>query len=356
MEVKVTWSPDARAALLRDESGEIVGTTWGGTVCWFPRKPRKFVAVEKDSGDETILRCGFCAGCRELERQWLCERLREKYQDVEEELWLIIVEAPLSRHAFISRSLLRRKSLKLERASYRLGSDSSVFLARGMKPAMWELRGFRYKVAVHRIRKTRGKRAWALLTAGMLKPRDDYGQWTNRFYHRGLPPRAREFHFAVATRGGISTRHQTSRYARAWRNGVAIEPPVAWKLPRLNRRKGPERRRPAHASSVDEILTQIFERAAGCTGARIPLTTAVAVAAAPNSVRLSERSASASRATLRGGAMLPSGATSTLQDRTLILNKGSGYRGSVQSAGAFAGAWAERMKLIARKREGPGDG
>jgi hypothetical protein len=345
----ISWSPDARAALLRDESGELVGTTWGGTVCWFPRRPRQFAAVERDTGAESVLRCGFCAGCRELERQWLCARLCEKYQSLEEELWLIVVDAPQSEHASISRSLLRRRKLRIERALYRLGSDSCAFLTRGAKPTIPSSLALRFKVAVHRVRKSRGKRAWALLTAGMLRPRDDYGEWVNRFYHRGLPPRPREFHFAVATRGGISRRHATSRYARAWKDGIAIEPPAAWRLPRLNKRKGPERRRPAHAASVDEILAQIFERAAGQGGAA-PITHGRARSARPS---LNDRISDRPRATGQGAVHSTSAQRAALPKdadyRTSILNRGSGYRGSLQS-------WVDRMNEIARKRGGQDDG
>jgi hypothetical protein len=352
----VKWSPDARAALLRDESGEIVGTTWGGTVCWFPRKPRQFAAVERESGDETILRCGFCAGCRELERQWLCQRLCEKYRHVGEDLWLIIVEAPQSLHGFISRSLLRRRKLKLERALYRLGSSSCVFLARGTKPSMSALRGFRFKVTVHRVPKSRGKRAWALLTAGMLKPRDEYGEWTNRYYHRGLPARPREFHFAVSTRGGISRRHATSHYARAWRDGVSIEPPAVWKLPRLNHRKGPERRRPAHAANVDELLAQIFQRAVGDGLEPSSHYRGARSAPASSNDRISNRGRPKGHCALATALAQGGPVPCKSQYRTLNEVKRTGYRGSVQFGAELrrAGIVAQVQMLLKRERADDG--
>ena len=72
-EKSITWSPDARAAILRDESGAIVGTTWGGAQCWFPRRSKRgdrFALID-GAGAETIARCRWCPGCLRYDSQQL---------------------------------------------------------------------------------------------------------------------------------------------------------------------------------------------------------------------------------------------------------------------------------------------
>ncbi len=66
-------SARAFAATWRDSKDEIVATTWGGTMCWFPRKPWRLRIAHE--GFEHVIRCRECPGCLEFERRRLADRL-----------------------------------------------------------------------------------------------------------------------------------------------------------------------------------------------------------------------------------------------------------------------------------------
>ena len=120
----------------KPETGEIVGTTWGGTMCWWPRRPwaMKFAG----DGFEGIVRCGECPGCLEFDRRRLADRLHAKYSSQAEprprtpkrpprdagprstehppRFFMIRISAPLVDQATLSHKLHRRRGVELEYA------------------------------------------------------------------------------------------------------------------------------------------------------------------------------------------------------------------------------------------------
>ncbi|HVA41807.1 MAG TPA: hypothetical protein VNF49_14155 [Candidatus Binataceae bacterium] len=246
------------AALIRDEQQNVVGTTWGATTCLFPRQSAKWVAISDDGRAERTLRCGFCTGCAMYDRQALAKRLAAHYAECADPLWVMIVEvapeiapagdtknlslalsldkeretdddtrsdAELERARAaavdISARLHRARSVAIEPGFYRLAGDAIAFLVRATKPRPRRVRALRgLRVRVEQVRRSRGLRAWAPLTAGMLRSRRaEYGEWTNRYYHRGLPPPARERGpWIVSFKRGLAKRHAgIGAGARAWR-------------------------------------------------------------------------------------------------------------------------------------------
>ena len=323
-----------RAALMRDESGEIVGTTAGDTQCWFPREPSKLVSIG-DDGRETIIRCRFCLGCRELERRILARRLVETYREETRDLWLVSIQCPIEDQAALASRLKRTRMVRFSSAFYRLGSNSVALIAVGEKPTLSALRALRlYGASCVKIRKTRGARAFSALTIGILRRRDEFGRWLNRYYHRGLKPRERAIAFTRATRytRGIGKRHSLGKHqhsVRAWKDGVSIHMPDAVKVPRLRRRKGPIETRAAGGLSRVEALVTGTSRALSMLSP-----------------------ATKSRPMVLARERHPH----NLDQRKRVLNSLERYSGSRQLDKSDFGAWAERMAEIARKRGRDDDG
>lgn len=353
-EKSVTWSPNSRAALLRDESGAIVGTTYGGAACWFPRRSKRgdrFAAIDA-TGAESVIRCGWCPGCRELDRQRLARRLVELYKEFAGDIWIAIAPARLSRHGAIATAIHRSRRLKFEPATYRLGADHVAFIAKGDRPALFDsrsrvLRSLKWRVV--RLKRSRGRRAWAIVTAGILINREEYGEWRNRFYHRGLKPleRDREWQFSASFAPGLSAAAGRNRGVRAFAAGVSTHFPEAIALPHLlNRRR--RALRASDAASVNQIVASIFERAAGGASLLTP--------------RRAKRAASSTVAEFRDARSMPASAPAVERvpprsaERSLNLIKGAGYQGSLHlrdRARPDFSDWAKRMAAKARARGDP---
>ncbi len=270
------WRFDAP---LKNQAGDVVGAIWGGTVCWYPRKPSKFASIGQD-GAESTLRCRECPGCREFERIRLArDRLAAHYGKSRADLWVVEVcaaaavdsgrsphlqrgeqSAALAERRAIDRLALRlRLKLRYTDAHHsllgwsRAGAGavrflvSGEFAARTMRRLAAALGASR--PAVRQVRRRRGaytRRSFRRLTAGMLVARDEYGEQRNRFYFRGLPAAPAPQRRQVSTRGGIAERHSLGRErawsVRGWKNGVTLELPQAFAIrvrrPRRDARRG----------------------------------------------------------------------------------------------------------------------
>jgi hypothetical protein len=166
----------------------------------------------------------------------------------------------------------------------------------------------------------------------MLRSRDEYGEQTKRFYHRGLPKAERES-WSVTTRGGIRKRHpELGIGVRAFDGRAAIYPPEAWRPFRLARRRGPIERRISKTTPIASVLENMMPRPAGTMLEIRPLSPCGAAAHLMTGSRASRN-------------------FSSPHSRSLNSIKGSSYTSSLQSSGsADFDAWAERMKMKARNR------
>lgn len=245
----------AFAATWRNDAGDVVGTTFGGTMCFRPRKPWR-IRIARD-GFEHVIRCGECAGCLEFERRRLAGRLHAKYGVRGEELgrqsgsaeaprsllrscpgiqlFVVRIWAPIELHASIAHALHRRRGLQLEPGMWRLGASSFAILSRSKNPPQDVLRrmGLRFRIEPLRLR--RGRRAWRALTAGLIVAREIYGEQRNRWYAKGLPPADRE-KWEVRKIGKYQS-YDRSVSPRAWEGRrVVLVPPEVWQLSRTDRR------------------------------------------------------------------------------------------------------------------------
>lgn len=245
----------AFAATWRNQAGDVVGTAFGGTMCWMPRKPWTLRIVRE--GYAHIVRCGECPGCLEFERRREAARLAAQYPassvriarrgitsvvstrpatvSATTKLYLIRIYAPLEEHAALSHTLHRRKRLELEPGYWRLGADSFAVISRSRVLPPLYLDGAPLRVRVEPILLRRGKRAWRSLTGGILVGRAVYGEQTNRWYCRGLP-KAERGKWEVDRHAGIKGYSRASS-PRAWKDQrVVLMPPEVWKLGRADRR------------------------------------------------------------------------------------------------------------------------
>lgn len=194
-----TWRVEA--------TGEIVGSTRGATLCWFPRKPWA-LKIRRDDWDH-IIRCGECPGCLEFDRRRLADRLGRKYGGGTAHnaaglttsrtstassatisglrLFIIRINAPLKEHARICHALHRRPSLSLEPGMYRIGTQSFALLTRAPATLRRALRRLGLECRVEPVHLKRRRRAWRTLTAGLTVARAAYGEQVKRWYARGLP-------------------------------------------------------------------------------------------------------------------------------------------------------------------------
>lgn len=332
--------PHARAfaATLRSAAGEVLGTTWGGTVCWFPRKPSMLAAVSADGRGETVIRCGWCPGCRELDRRRLARRIAAHFEHSKEILWLVIVECPLREQSKCVYRLRRRVTVNWRSGFFRISSGAVALIAAGTKPNL-RASGSRYGYygQCSKIRRSRGLRAWNLVTAGLLRSRDEWGEQRKRFYWRGLAPAERD-RFEVTTRGGLSKRHAGhSRGVRAIRGDVGIYPPEAWRPPRLNRRRGPESRRTAAPDRLSPAIADLIQRVLHQPAPR--QSPVIAAAAKPRPSALACQVDAARAADRTSG-------------RNPEASSGGRYTSSRQAVRAEIDAWLARM--LAKPRGGGG--
>lgn len=264
----------AFAATWRNQEGDVVGTAFGGTMCWLPRKPWTLRIVRE--GYAHIVRCGECPGCLEFERRRLAGRLTEKYGAKREEarpcphqpltggaagssargsrLFVVRIYAPLEHHAALSRKLHRRPRLELEPGYWRLGADSFAVISRSRVLPPLYLDGAPRRVRVEPILLRRGKRAWRSLTGGILVAREVYGEQTNRWYCRGLPKAERE-KWEVDRHAGAKGYSRTSS-PRAWKGSrLLLVPPEVWRLGRADRRS---LRRDLRAATSPEGVARVM--------------------------------------------------------------------------------------------------
>lgn len=228
------WSPQLRAQKFRDGQAEPSGSTWGGTACMAPRKPSALAAVSEDGSSETVLRCGDCPGCREFERRRLCRRLRDLYKDRQGPLWVLVVAAPLVRQAAMLQRIRRWRGMAECSGFYRLGKTHFATIIVGDPKPIGDL------LVAHQVQhnfsplpKVVRPRSFRDLAAGVLMPREDYGEQKNRFYHRGLPPAERDT-WRIETRAGIRKRHPAAPVGTlAWRAGVSVVRPLEYSVLRL---------------------------------------------------------------------------------------------------------------------------
>jgi hypothetical protein len=203
----------------------VVKTTSDATTCTAPRFPRDLAAATADGEFESILPCRNCDGCRRFDALILRRRLAEHYKGVTDELWMVVIEAPLAEHARLVARLRRERPDVFEPALYRLGDTHVALVVRGQRPALERIRALGTRHArVDPIGQRRTGHAFRLLVRGMLVERSNYGQWANRFYHRGLAKLEKE-EFTVERQGGIRKRHPEARGGmRAWRRGLTLYP------------------------------------------------------------------------------------------------------------------------------------
>jgi hypothetical protein len=250
-----------RALQFRDGDGRVLGTTWGGTTCLNPRPMSKYAAVSEDGEQEHCIPCRDCPGCREFLRRELCKALDTHFATTSEDLWLVIVECPLSSQAQLSCRLHRLSGVAFEPSFYRLGDTMFALIARGPRPrrrALSTLSGSRF--TVRKVERGRGLRAWATLTWGVLTPRSQYGQNINRYYHRGLPRFERQ-KWIVRKRGGIKARHPwVGRGIIAVRGDVGLYRADEPTLPRMQRRTSPAPRPSSTPTSVGQIVLGMLDR------------------------------------------------------------------------------------------------
>lgn len=266
------------AATWRNPGGEIVASTFGGTMCWMPKRPWS-LRISRD--DYTaIVPCGECPGCLEFYRRRLGDRLRAKYREIEEgairrsgraaargaesttpsepALYLIRIYAPIERHAVLSRLLHRRRCLELEPGFIRLGASSFAVLSRERAFSSLSLQRAGLRFTIEPIRFSRGRRAWRTATSGMLVARDAYGEDLNRWYLRGLPPAEKES-WDVRTKSGAKGYSRASS-PRVWKSGnLVLVPPEIWRLGRADRRT---LRRDLGSASSPEEVARVVEKVA----------------------------------------------------------------------------------------------
>jgi hypothetical protein len=269
-------SGEAFAATWRNEQGAIVGKTFGGTMCLWPVKPWR-IRFHKD-GFEGVMRCRECPGCLEFDRRRMADRLQTKYGLMKPchgagrrgrapvgaaqppsrssclfvvRIWaprdqpdpLGIVKKPAGKkrptqwadnHSRLANKLHRRRGLELEPGMWRLGAGSFALISRSRDPlpALLKRLGLRHRIEPLRL--SRGRRAWRVLTAGLLVAREIYGEQRNRWYARGLPAADRQ-KWEVLKIGKYQS-YDRARSPRAWTGRkLLLVPPEVWQLRRTDR-------------------------------------------------------------------------------------------------------------------------
>ena len=277
-----------RAATFRDAAGEVIATTWGGTWCWHPLNPTKWATTSEDGEDAHIIRCRQCPGCLELDRRKLADRLEATFKEEVDNLWVVMVEVNAVEVARFAASLSRISSLWRTWGWCRIGANRIAIVVAGRKP---NLRASRLcdgrKVSLLRVLRSRGRRAWRELTAGILYSRAVYGENANRWYIRGLKRVPRTKRVGV-WRGRVKLTHpEMGRGVAGTRAGVSIHAPEAYRPPRLLKRAAHNRGRFAGVGSSPEPIAAVL--------ANLPFSTS-----------------STDFATLRSSRVAPAGVAGTL--------------------------------------------
>lgn len=349
------WSPFDRLAALRDAAGELVGYTEGSTACLFPIEPSTYVTFGAD-GREHVIRCKTCLPCRRFEQHRLQRALVETFREVEGDLWLIEIQCPQTEHARVARRFERSRTANCWSGFFRLGSSSVALIAVGQKPHLSALRAsWRYAFSCVKIRRSRGRRAFARVTSGLLASRDEYGRWVNRYYLRGLKrPERDPMTKATGYTKGIRRRHlitRDDRSVRAWKDGISIHLPAAIAAPKVIRRRGAwERRVAGGMSTVDSVLGRLF----GGNASVIAAGQSPASCSSVTGFRIARAGAAAVRA--RGdGASAPVPRVPTSPGGRASILEARPYSGSSQSPAPDLVERFARMADLARKRGKPPD-
>jgi len=205
-----------------------------------------------------VARCRSCPGCRELDRRRLADRLEQRYPDRSTPLFLLRIYAPLASQNRAVRLLRRRKNTELEPGIYRLGVNAIAVLARSAAVLAALYKRTDPKARIERIRRTRGRRAWRPITAGLLVSRESYGAQRKRFYAAGLPPAHKERW--TVEKLAVNTAYSRFTSPRAWSaGGLQLIPPAVFGLQRSLRRD--LRRGVASATTPQEarrVLAMVF--------------------------------------------------------------------------------------------------
>lgn len=343
---------NARAATLRDDRGEVVGEVYGGTACLDPRKPTKLASYDGDR--EHVIRCGACAGCRELDRRRRADQLVNHYGQESREIWHVEIQCPLESQGRLTARLWRACGDMFERAFYRTSRTSIALIAVGGKPMPSAMRALAaYSHRSYKLARPSSRKCWRRVTRGIRVPREEWGEQVKRFYHCGLPPLPRDRKWEVATRGGITKRHAVPIDAAAVRgfdSGVSLHAPWVARLLELVRTARRQRsRKPRYSTSprrVDSALPSRAKRASGETSRFLDA--------------LRVHGASQSAAT--GSSHAPSARP---HNNLPYSYKAGGYRSSLHSGNAkpsprgdreragpaFLDDWLSRMKAMAAKRD-----
>jgi hypothetical protein len=259
------------ATWVAEETGEIVGTTLGDTMCWHPRRP--WAITIANEGDTLIVPCGECPGCLEFLRRRLADRLKSKYGSpssasststkrardssatvgatfleraaiTDASSWekragarpgkfvalcIVRIWYPQELQVELSAKLHRRRGLELEPGFFRLGTDSIALLARSKAALPRLLRRLGLRHRVEPVRLSRGRRAWRALTAGILVARAVYGEEVKRWYMRGLPAAERMRWDVVKRAMQKPWRRRTGARVRTG-SKIILVPPAIWSM------------------------------------------------------------------------------------------------------------------------------
>lgn len=326
------------AATFRDEAGEVVGYTPSDTTCLYPRKPSALAAVSEDGRRAVALPCGFCPGCKEFYRRRLADRLVAEFGKETQPIWLVEFNCPLGRQSSLFRSVHRTTTSRGRLGFLRCGTTGVAMIVVGPKPRL-RARSFAsgYFSSCGRMARPSRRHAWSKATRGLLRSRDEYGAQTNRWYIRGLAPAEKE-RWSIDTRVGIRGRAAgAGARIRATADGISLFAPESWRLPRLLRRKGPERKRISETLSLSVLLQ-----------ASIDLVRAGRASCKYNSTQpVADRPRSSSP--MPG---IVSAKPSSFPNSSLLRSKRERYRSSLPPVSDDLLAWAARMaeKSRARKR------
>lgn len=294
----------AFAATWRDTSDQVVATTFGGTMCWMPRKPWR-LRIARD-GFEHIIRCRECPGCLEFERRRLADRLHAKYnprnersrplsepslhnisarkrrnseapsksehdsratspagdRNAKARLFFVRIYVPIGSQSKLCRNLHRCPRLELEPGMYRLGTNSFGVLCKSRVEIGRALTERGHEHRIEPVRLSRGRRAWRAITAGIAVARIAYGEQVKRWYVRGLPAAEKQSWDIIKM--GKGTHYQRTSSPRAWsRANLVLVPPELWRMRRVDRRlllsHMAKASSPEAAAFVTSLISQVVQ-------------------------------------------------------------------------------------------------
>jgi hypothetical protein len=328
-----------RAATFRDRDNHVVGTTWGGTWCWHPVNPAKYATESEDGGDVHVIRCRRCPGCMELDRRELADRLVLTFNKEVGDIWVVVVEVTATEGVAVALAVRRTMKSWSRWGWCRIGAGQLAIVAAGQKPRLRASRLLHGRsVSITRVLKTRRRRAWSMVTAGILYSRSVYGEQTNRWYIRGLKrvPRAKR---VGVWRGRAREQNPELRQGVAGcRAGVALHAPEAYLPPRLLKRRVRGARRFAgvrgNVEPIGKVLADLPSMLASTTLAKYQLSPGRG-AAVPKSPNFGRREAR----------------TAFEEQRSIPLT--ARYSSSRVDDRAEIDAWVARMTAKARARGDP---